>query len=413
MNSTERKIVLALASILSFRMLGLFMILPVFALYADTLHGVTPTLLGLAMGIYGLTQALLQLPFGTLSDFFGRKPVIVFGLVIFAIGSAIAAMSDSITGVIIGRALQGAGAIGSVIMALVADLTKEQHRPMAMAFLGMSIGISFISAMALGPLLNSWISVAGIFWVTAGLALLGILVLVSCVPDPSDLQTNTPHDREETKTAAQPISKALQQLYLLFQNRTLLQLNFGIFTLHIILTAIFVVIPPLLKNTVNLPGNQQWYLFLPVIIISFLIALPFLVIAEKKRQMKIIYLGAIMVLGISQLLLWQYHNSLFPVAINLLLFFAAFTLLEACLPSLVAKFAPATSRGSAMGMFSCSQFLGIFVGGTVAGWLSSYGGSHNVFLMCGIMACIWFGAVIVNNIQIPYTKERVRNNFPP
>lgn len=385
MNAAERKIVIALASILSFRMFGLFMILPVFALYAEQLQGVTPTLLGFALGIYGLTQALLQLPFGTLSDIYGRKPIILLGLLLFALGSVVAAMSHSITGVIIGRALQGAGAIGSVIMALVSDLTAEQHRPLAMAFLGISIGASFTLAMALGPLLNNWISVPGLFWLTAAMAVAGMVILIGFVPNST----------QRPSIPILPTQHILSQFYLLLKNPTLLQLNIGIFILHFILTAIFVVIPSVLKNQANLPGNQQWHLFLPVIIIALFAALPIIRMATKPQPMKMIYFGAITLLAFSQLLLWQYHNTIYPIAVNLFLFFAAFTLLEAYLPALIAKFAPLAIRGSAMGIYSCSQFLGIFVGGTTAGWLMHRSDVSNVFLMCAMMACIWLSIAII------------------
>ncbi len=377
MTPSERRAAFSLAGIFSFRMLGLFMILPVFSLYAHQLNGATATLIGLALGIYGLTQALLQIPFGMLSDKIGRKPIIITGLLLFACGSVIAATAHSITGVILGRALQGAGAVGSTIIALLADLTREEHRTKAMAIIGMVIGMSFTIAMVLGPILNGIIGVSGIFWLTAVLAILGVLIVAKVVPNPAHIIFH----RDAEPEIAQ-FGKVLSQ-------PELLRLDLGIFSLHAILTACFIAIPIILQNTVGLPEEKQWYLYLPVLILAFFAMVPFIIAAEKKRKMRPIFLSAITAVGLSQLGLWFFHDSLLSVALLLFIFFTAFTLLEASLPSLISKVAPSGSKGTAMGVYSSSQFLGIFVGGTLGGWC--YGHHHvmSVFLLCAVIAGIW------------------------
>lgn len=392
MTPTENRAAFSLAGIFSLRMLGLFMIYPVFAVYAKHLVGSTPTTIGLALGVYGLAQALLQIPFGMLSDRVGRKRVIAIGLFVFALGSVVAALSGSIYGVIIGRILQGAGAVGSALLALNADLTQPENRTKAMAIIGIIIGLSFALAVVLGPVLNVWIGVSGIFWFTAVLALLGIATLYGIVPKP-------PATRSHRDTQAVP---ALFKRVL--SDTQLLRLDFGIFALHTMLTASFLALPGLLNKAAGLPVHDQWMLYLPVLVVSVILMLPLIVIGEAKHKMKPVFLGAIVVLGSSQLALWAWHSDLTVFAILLTLFFAAFNLMEASLPSLISKAAPADAKGTAMGVYSSSQFFGIFVGGTLGGWVLSIGGAGSVFLFAAVVGLVWF-LVAVTMASPRYVKS--------
>jgi len=391
MNKIERKAAQSLALIFSFRMLGLFMILPVFAIYAQNLTGTTASLIGFALGVYGLTQACLQIPFGMLSDKIGRKPVITAGLLLFAVGSVIAAMSHSIYGVIIGRALQGAGAIGSTIIAFVADLTRESERTKAMAIIGLTIGFSFTFAMAISPILNAWMGVNGIFWLTAVLALFGILVLYTLVPKPTSLSFHRDAELEPARLGQ------------VLKNTELLRLDFGILCLHAILTALFIIVPISLQDLAGVAESRQWMIYLPVLVLSFLCMLPFIIIAEKKQKMKPIFVGAIATLTIAQILLLIGTANEFITAIGLLVFFTAFTLLEASLPSLISKIAPKDSKGTATGVYSCCQFLGIFIGGTVGGWFYSAHNMIGVFIFSIVLALIWLA--IASTMKKPIKRE--------
>lgn len=388
MNSGERTAALSLSSIYALRMMGLFMILPVFSLYAhDHLAGATPLLIGLAIGIYGLANAVFQIPFGMLSDRFGRKPIIVFGLLLFAIGSVVAALSDTITGVIIGRAIQGSGAIAAAVMALAADLTREEHRLKIMAMIGMTIGLSFSSSLVLGPLLNGWIGVPGIFWLTAVLALAGIGVLHLWVPQP--VASTFHRDAEAVPAQFTDILKDLE----------LLRLNFGIFALHMILTASFVVVPLALRDHAGLAGNQHWIVYLGVQLLSMAIMVPFIIYAEKYRHMKQVFFGCVVAVALAQAGLGFAHTSVISISLLLLLFFIAFNVLEATLPSLVAKTAPSEKKGTAMGIYSTTQFLGAFTGGIIGGWLYGAVDVTAVFAMCAGVAAVW--AVIAASMREP------------
>lgn len=378
MDSLERKTVLSLSTIYAFRMLGLFMILPIFSLYAGHFKHANITLIGLALGIYGLTQALLQIPFGMVSDRIGRKPVIIFGLILFAIGSIVAAESHSIYMIILGRAIQGAGAVGSTLTALVADHTKEENRLKAMATVGMTIGGSFVLAMILGPILNGIIGLSGIFWLTAVLAVIGILIMIFVIP--SSKQHLMHRDS----------SPVLSQFKKILLTKELLRLDFGIFSLHTTLTALFIVVPLVLLKTAGIDANHQWMIYLPVLILSFFAMVPFIIIAESKRKMKSVFTGAILAILIALILLSCFHTNVYVISFILFIFFTAFTLLEASLPSLIAKTAPAGNKGTAMGIYSSSQFLGIFVGGTVGGYIFHHGGIAHVFMACGALIFIWF-----------------------
>lgn len=381
MTPSEQRAARGLASIYALRMMGLFMILPVFALYAESLVGMTPFLVGLAIGIYGLTQAIFQIPFGMLSDRIGRKPVIIIGLLIFAVGSVIAALAESMTWVIIGRAVQGAGAIAAVVMALTADLTREEHRVKAMAMIGISIGIAFAFSLVLGPLLASWIGVPGIFWLTALLSLGGIVVLLKIVPTP--IESKFHRD-------AQPIPAQFKKV---LKNPELLRLDIGIFTLHMTLTASFVVIPLALRDYALLDSAEHWWVYLPVMLLSMALMVPFIIIAEKRRKMKEIMTLSVAALVVAEFMLMVGYHSMVLIIIALLVFFIAFNVLEASLPSLIVKAAPADLKGTAMGVYSSFQFIGAFVGGSMGGLLYGAFGLEGVFLGCAMMLVVWLFVV--------------------
>ena len=392
MNTAERRASLSLAGIFALRMLGLFMVLPVFSIYAESLENVTPLLVGVAISAYGLTQALFQIPFGMLSDRVGRKPVIAGGLVIFALGSVVAAMSDSIYGVILGRALQGGGAIAAAVMAMAADLTREVHRTKAMATIGISIGLSFAVSLIVGPLVAGLFGLSGIFWITGVLALIGIAVLFSWVPNPS----NTRFHRD---TEALP-----SQFGTVLRDGELLRLDFGILTLHLILTSSFVVLPLCLRDA-SLPVNEHWSVYLPVLLVSMLVIVPFIILAEKKRKLKSVFLGAIAVLAAAQVGFLFYHQTVFSIACFMLLFFCGFNLLEATLPSMISKIAPANLKGTAMGVYSTSQFLGAFLGGIGGGFLYGAIGVDGVFAGCLVVALLWLA------VAFPMQSPRYLSNL--
>lgn len=389
MQRKQRTAVSSLAVIMAFRMLGLFMILPVFSLYVDKIPHATAFLVGLALGIYGLAQACLQMPFGMLSDRIGRKPIIAMGLILFAMGSIVAGFSHSIYGIILGRALQGAGAIGSTTLAMVADLTRDEDRSKAMAMLGMAIGLSFSVAMIIGPAINTWFHLKGIFWATALLAFVGLILLFTLVPKPPQIISH-PHAKSTRGNFRNVI-----------KNKQLLQLDFGIFVSHSMLTAMFIAIPIMLTHIAKLSARAQVLLYLIVLALAFIAAVPLIIIAEKKRKIKPLLVSAIGTLIVAQLLLITFHHSATDIGIILLLFFMAFTLLEASLPSLVSKISPIHKKGTAMGIYSTLQFFGIFVGGSVGGLIFSHFHIVGLLIFCAILGITWF-IVAMTMAQPPY-----------
>lgn len=377
MTSTERRAVVSLSSIMALRMVGLFMVLPVFSLYARELHGSTAALIGLAMGIYGLGQAIFQIPFGVMSDKFGRKPIIMIGLTIFVIGSIVSGLAHSIGLMIIGRALQGVGAVGSTILALMADFTREDQRTKAMAISGMTIGFSFSIAMFLGPLLTQWVSINQLFFLAALFGCCAIVLLYTMVPHPSKLAWHRDTEPE------------LNSFLKLLTAPELAKLNMGIFILHALFTASFIVIPIGLYHFSGLQANQQWFLYIPTLIAAFIISIICIGVAEAKQLLKPFFISGIIGLIIGEFILWMQPGSIKFTLLGLGFFFTGFSLLEAFLPSLISRTAPAARKGSALGIYSCSQFLGIFIGGLCGGWLYGKFSYTGVYLFCIILALIW------------------------
>jgi MFS family permease len=375
--------VIPIAAIFSFRMLGLFMLIPVFSIYATQLNAATPTLIGIALGSYGLSQGLLQIPFGILSDRFGRKPILTIGLVLFAVGSLFGAYTDSIYGMIIARIIQGMGAVGSVLIALLADLTTDEVRTKAMAIIGITIGLSFSLAMVISPPVTHYFGLSGIFYLTAILAGIGLFLLHVVIPTP----IQDPF-RIDTESRFHQFKNALQ-------NRQLQRLNFGIFCQHMILTATFFAIPIKLQQNIKL-GNltESWHFYMPLMIFAFIAMVPFIIIAEKKQRMKLVFMISVAIIGVSQLMLSATLNHWYILCGLMFLYFVAFNVLEASLPSLVSRHASSANKGTAMGIYSSSQFLGIFAGGAISGIIYQYAGSAAIFMMNGIMAIIWFLTIL-------------------
>jgi len=386
---SERHAALALALIFGIRMFGLFIILPVFSLYADQYPSSTPLLIGLAIGIYGLLQALLQIPFGMMSDRIGRKPVIAAGFVLFAIGSVIAALSDDIYGVILGRAMQGAGAVASAIMALAADLTREEQRTKMMATLGASIGVAFIVSLVVGPLLVQWMGLSDLFWLTAVAAVLGLLVLYKVVPTPArSCQSG------DTKPSW-PRMKAL------LRDPQLLRLDVGIFVLHFMVSATFLAVPLSIMGA-GMPGDEHWKLYLPALMLSIAVMVPLIILAEKYGHLRRVFLLAIMGLLVSYLIFWRGYtgHSVWLLFVGITVFFSFFNTMEAMLPSLVSKLAPVEGKGSAMGVYSTSQFLGAFCGGVIGGWIYVHYGPGGLYLAMALIAVAWW--LVAYGMQNPH-----------
>ncbi len=395
---SERRAVFSLASIFSLRMFGLFMLLPVLAVYAEHLSGTTPLLLGLALGIYGLTQAIFQIPFGMLSDRIERKKVIACGLIIFAAGSIIAALSDSIQWLIVGRAVQGAGAISAAVLALNADLTRNEQRTKSMAIIGISIGFTFLMSLIFAPILHAIIGIDGLFWLIALLALMAILVLYKVVPSASPSA-----ESQKYVPLRGQISDALK-------NPQLMQLNLGILVLHLVLTALFLVLPNILITQSGLPLSGHWKLYAPILLASVLGMAPFVVAGAKPKFVKIAYQLAISLLLFALLMLaFALNHSLLWLLLSMAVFFSAFNALESLLPSLVSQLATANNKGTAIGIYNTFQFSGIFFGGVAGGWILGRQGVVGVFVFCSVIVIGW----LLLSCFTPYfelTKPESRRN---
>ena len=373
----EQRAAQGLASIYVVRMMGLFMIVPVFTIYAGkSFSDATPFLIGLALGIYGLTNSIFSIPYGMLSDRYGRKRMITIGLLLFAAGSVVSALSHSIYGVIAGRALQGAGAVASVLMALAADLSREEYRLRMMSFIGVSIGFAFAVSMVLGPVVANLAGLSGLFWFIAMLAILALIILHTLVPNPDvsvfhrDAQVNPTEVRK------------------VLTDNQLLRLDYGVFGLHLVQMAMFIALPHRLEQS-GFAVAQHWQLYLVTFLIAVPLMVPFIILAERKRRMKQVFVGAIVGILLALLALLVLHTTVWHVGLALVIFFTSFNLLEASLPSLIAKMSPADRKGTAMGMFSTSQFMGAFAGGVLGGLSYQHWGANGVYLMCLLVILVW------------------------
>jgi MFS family permease len=387
MSRDEIRSATSLASIFALRMLGLFLILPVFAIHAKTLpDGDNALLVGLAMGIYGLSQAFGQIPFGIASDKFGRKRIIIIGLILFAVGAFVAASATTVMGVLIGRAIQGAGAISAAITALIADSTRDEHRTKAMAMVGGSIGLTFALSLVIAPLLYQSIGMGGIFALTGVLSLIAIGVVLYVTPDAPALQ----HEPV-------PLSVVLK-------NRELMRLNYGVFVLHLSQMAMFVVVPSVLVQFLDLPVASHWKIYLPIMFASFIAMLPAIFIGEKYGKMKQVFVGAIALLLLVQLGFWQFLQQPFALVSLLFAFFVAFNILEASQPSLVSRIAPPAAKGAALGVYNTLQAIGLFCGGVVGGWIKQNLSGSSVFIVCAIMTVLW----LIIAINMPDIAKRTK-----
>ena len=381
MTPDERRAGMSLAAIFALRMLGLFLILPVFAVHAKGIPGGDDlTLVGLAIGAYGLTQAFLQIAYGAASDRFGRKPVIVFGLLLFLVGSVVAALADDIYMIIVGRVLQGAGAISAAVTALAADLTRDQHRTKVMAMIGSSIGLVFALSMVAAPLLYQAVGMDGIFWLTAALALGAIGVILWAVP------------------AAPPVPRANAGSFLgVLRDGQLMRLNFGVFALHLIQTTMWVMVPAALVAGGGLALADHWKVYLPAVLVSFVVMVPAVIIAERHDRLKQVFNAAVLLLAVVQFGLYLVGDALIPLALLLTLFFVAFNILEATQPSWISRIAPPASKGTALGVYNTLQSVGLFLGGVVGGWLGQQYGAGAVSLACGVLALLWLALAATMN----------------
>lgn len=394
MSALEVRAGLSLGSLFALRMLGLFVILPVFAVHAPSLRGGDDlVLVGIALGAYGLTQAALQIPFGMAADRYGRKRIIVAGLLLFAAGSFVAAGAEDIWVTIAGRVIQGAGAISAAVMALAADLTREEHRTKTMAMIGASIGLVFALSLVLGPALYRSVGMAGIFGLTGVLALAGIWVVAKIVPPEPAVHAGHAPDVGRAALAA------------VLGNPELTRLNFGILALHMMQMAMFVVVPTLLVERAGLPVAAHWQVYLPVVLVSFVLMIPPLVAAERRGASRALFLGSIGLLVAALVGLTWWATGLVTIALWLLAFFVAFNLLEAAIPSLVTRVAPPRAKATALGVYNTTQAFGLFAGGALGGWLAKHFGSPGVFLAAAILALVW--AAVAAGMRIPPPRAGV------
>lgn len=391
MTSMELRATWGLGTVFSLRMLGMFMVLPVLTTYGMALQDASEFLIGLAIGIYGLMQAVFQIPLGLVSDRIGRKPIIIGGLLVFALGSVIAALTDNIWGVILGRALQGAGAISAVVMALLSDLTIEQNLTKAMACIGVSFGVTFVIAMVVGPIITQTIGLSGLFWIITALALAGVVLTLLVVPSAGSHTIN-----RESNIVCSGFGKVLA-------NPQLLKLNFGIFCLHTMLMLNFISLPPIMTYS-GFPPADQWQVYLVTMLISFAVMVPCVIYAEVKRRMRSVFIGCVTQLMLVELILLAADGNLWLIFAGIQLFFLAFNMMEALLPSLVSKESPAGYKGTAMGMYSTSQFLGIAFGGTLSGYLFQLQGAWLVFLV-GVVIALILWLVSTTLCEPPYVSS--------
>ena len=373
MSSAERFFALKISLVMAVRMLGLFMLFPVMSVYAGDYESATPFLIGMAIGIYGLTQALFQIPFGYLSDRFGRKPILIVGLLIFLLGSIMAANTSNIIIVVIGRAFQGGGAISAVLMAFLADSISEENRAKANAFVGFQIGVAFMLSLLIGPIISSRVGLSGLFWVIAILSLIAMLIVLSL---------------KQTKsiTYYKLSIEAFKETF----TKELLALDFSIFSLHLILAAGFIVMPLLIMENQIVSMLDNWQLYLPAVLLSFLGMIPLIIISEKFKKTKYILLISILLLISSQIIFYSLNLNFKVFLITLTIFFVAFNTVEALLPSLLSRTASSSKRGLAMGIFSTSQFLGTFIGGAIGGFIYDIYNLNSVFLFTIFVAIIWW-----------------------
>ncbi|QDQ27591.1 MFS transporter [Chitinimonas arctica] len=378
MSPLELRASAGLAGLYALRMLGMFLVLPVFALYARQLPGGdNHTLVGFALGIYGLTQAMLQLPLGMLSDRIGRKPVIYGGLLMLILGSVVAALAHDLVWIAIGRAIAGAGAISAAITALLADLTREENRTKAMAMVGGSIGVTFAVSLVAAPALAGQIGLSGIFWLTAGLALAAIAGVWKIIPDPSQ-------SRFHSDAEANP-----KRLGDVLRDPQLLRLNYGVFALHAAQMALFVTLPLALVETAGLASSEHWKIYLPVMAVGFVLMVPAVIVAETRNKLKQVFLAAVALMLLAQLGMAGGFDTVPRIVAWLGVYFIAFNILEATQPSLISKIAPADAKGTAMGVYNTTQALGFAVGSAAGGWLYHHGGALPVHVFCAVLIGIW------------------------